>query len=242
MATGGVARLVCGRWSKWIVLALWIVVLAVAAPMARQAERRREERQLGVAARQCRGDQGLRSAEAVLARRHRTGRHRLRAVRRRSPPPTRPRRPPTRSRSRCRAACRAWRARWPGRCRARTAAALETIVPIKVDAAGWDKIVDSTDAIKKITGTGGDGLKVYLTGPAGNAADSAGRVQRHRRHAALHHADRGRADPADHLPQPDPVAAPDHVRRRRADQRAGRHLPAGQARRAGRSTRRARAS
>jgi RND superfamily putative drug exporter len=52
-------------------------------------------------------------------------------------------------------------------------AALETIVPIKVDSAGWDKIVDSTDAIKKITGTGSDGLKVYLTGPAGTAADSA---------------------------------------------------------------------
>src|SRR3978361_2199035 len=32
--TGGVARLVCGRWSKWIVLGLWIVVLAVAGPLA----------------------------------------------------------------------------------------------------------------------------------------------------------------------------------------------------------------
>ena len=28
------AKLVCGRWSKWIVLALWLVVLAVAGPMA----------------------------------------------------------------------------------------------------------------------------------------------------------------------------------------------------------------
>src|SRR4051794_41443117 len=34
MATGGVARLVCGRWSKWIVLGLWVVVLAVAGPLA----------------------------------------------------------------------------------------------------------------------------------------------------------------------------------------------------------------
>jgi RND superfamily putative drug exporter len=34
MATGGIARLVCGRWSKWIVLALWVVVLAIAAPLA----------------------------------------------------------------------------------------------------------------------------------------------------------------------------------------------------------------
>ena len=34
MATGGIARLVSGRWSKWIVLALWIVVLAIALPLA----------------------------------------------------------------------------------------------------------------------------------------------------------------------------------------------------------------
>src|SRR6266536_1710523 len=34
MTTGGIARLVCGRWSKWIVLALWIVVLVLAGPLA----------------------------------------------------------------------------------------------------------------------------------------------------------------------------------------------------------------
>src|SRR4051812_7155308 len=34
MATGGVARLVCGRWTKWMVLVFWVVVLALAAPLA----------------------------------------------------------------------------------------------------------------------------------------------------------------------------------------------------------------
>src|SRR3954451_22852795 len=28
------AGLVCGRWSKWVVLGLWVVVLLIAAPMA----------------------------------------------------------------------------------------------------------------------------------------------------------------------------------------------------------------
>ncbi|HEU4346699.1 MAG TPA: hypothetical protein VFR35_02815, partial [Actinoplanes sp.] len=28
------ARLVCGRWSKWIVLALWLIVLGIAGPLA----------------------------------------------------------------------------------------------------------------------------------------------------------------------------------------------------------------
>ena len=31
---GGIAHWVCGRWSKWIVLALWVVVLAIAGPLA----------------------------------------------------------------------------------------------------------------------------------------------------------------------------------------------------------------
>jgi RND superfamily putative drug exporter len=33
-ATRGIAGLVCGRWSKWAVLALWIAVVAVAGPLA----------------------------------------------------------------------------------------------------------------------------------------------------------------------------------------------------------------
>jgi putative drug exporter of the RND superfamily len=28
------AWLVCGRWTKWIVLALWVVILALALPLA----------------------------------------------------------------------------------------------------------------------------------------------------------------------------------------------------------------
>src|SRR3954452_19832736 len=34
MAKGGIAGQVGGRWSKWFVLALWVVVLAIAGPLA----------------------------------------------------------------------------------------------------------------------------------------------------------------------------------------------------------------
>ena len=35
MGVGGrMAGLVCGRWTKWMVLAFWIVVFAVAGPLA----------------------------------------------------------------------------------------------------------------------------------------------------------------------------------------------------------------
>jgi putative drug exporter of the RND superfamily len=33
-AGGRIAGLVCGRWTKWLVLAFWIVVFAVAGPLA----------------------------------------------------------------------------------------------------------------------------------------------------------------------------------------------------------------
>ncbi|HEX9999978.1 MAG TPA: MMPL family transporter, partial [Actinoplanes sp.] len=51
--------------------------------------------------------------------------------------------------------------------------ALQLVVPVKVDSDGWDKIVDVVAGIQAVTGSGQDGLGVYLTGPAGNAADSA---------------------------------------------------------------------
>jgi RND superfamily putative drug exporter len=52
-------------------------------------------------------------------------------------------------------------------------AALETIIPIKVDSGGWQDIVEVTDAIKAITGPDQGGLDIYLAGPAATAADSA---------------------------------------------------------------------
>jgi putative drug exporter of the RND superfamily len=51
--------------------------------------------------------------------------------------------------------------------------ALQVIVPIKIDSAGWEKIVDVVNEVKQTIGPGANGLAVYLTGPAGNAADSA---------------------------------------------------------------------
>jgi RND superfamily putative drug exporter len=51
--------------------------------------------------------------------------------------------------------------------------AIQVIVPIKIDSAGWEKIVDVVNDVKQTIGPGANGLGVYVTGPAGNAADSA---------------------------------------------------------------------
>ncbi len=170
MASGGVARLVCGRWSKWIVLALWIVVLAMAVPLAGKlsgVEKNDNSAWLPGSAEATKVSDLQKQfspddlAPAVVVYERSGG---------------------TTPADQAKAAADAQAfagvpglvGQVAGPVPSKDGAGIETIVPIKVDSSGWDKLVDSTDAIKKITGTGSDGLKIYLTGPAGSAADSAG--------------------------------------------------------------------
>ena len=169
MATGGVARLVCGRWTKWIVLAFWVVVLAVAAPMAGKltgVEKNdnsawlpgnAEATQVADLQTQFMPDDII---PAVIVY-ERTGG--LTAA----------------DRQKAQADAGAF-ASVPGVSgkvlgpqESQDKAALQTIVPIKVDTDGWEKIASIVDGVKAVTGGAPSGLDVHLTGPAGNAADSA---------------------------------------------------------------------
>jgi RND superfamily putative drug exporter len=173
MATGGIARLVSGRWSKWIVLALWIVVLAVGAPMAGKLSGvekndnsawlpgKAEATKVADLQKQFQPDD---IAPALI-------------VYERDGGTTAADQAKAAADARAFASVSGVVGQVAGPAPSKDRAALETLVPIKVDSAGWDKIVDSTDAIKKITGSGADGLKIYLTGPAGTAADSANAFQ-----------------------------------------------------------------
>ena len=79
-------------------------------------------------------------------------------------------------------------------------------------------------------------------GQGGQAADSAEAFAGHRRHAAARHGLGGHPHPADHLPQPGPVAAAGRLRRGRADHGAGGHLLRSRSTATSPSTARARAS
>ncbi|HEY7272009.1 MAG TPA: MMPL family transporter [Actinoplanes sp.] len=168
--TGGIARLVCGRWSKWIVLALWIAVLAVAVPLAGKltgVEKNdnsawlpgnAEATQVADLQKQFQPDD---IAPAVIVYERPSGitpadqakvAGDVKAI----------------------AAVPGVVGQVIGPVPAKDGKAVQVIVPIKVDVDGWDKIVGVVDQIKQTTGTGSNGLGVYLTGPAGNAADSAG--------------------------------------------------------------------
>ncbi|MEU9786189.1 MMPL family transporter [Streptomyces phaeochromogenes] len=49
--------------------------------------------------------------------------------------------------------------------------AAQILVPIRMDEKGWEEISPAVDSIRDVTGKGGDGLAVHVTGPGGTSAD-----------------------------------------------------------------------
>ncbi len=171
MATGGVARLVCGRWSKWIVLALWIVILVLAAPLAGKltsVEKNdnsawlpggAEATQVADLQREFQPDD---IAPAIIVYERPGG---LTAADRAKAASDMP----------ALAGVAGVSGQVAGPIEAPDKAAIEVIVPVKIDEDGWDKLADVADAIKgTATANAPAGLDVYLAGPVAAAADSAG--------------------------------------------------------------------
>jgi RND superfamily putative drug exporter len=173
MATGGVARLVCGRWSKWIVLGGWVVGLVIAAPLAGKltgVEKNDNSAWLpgGAEATQVVDLQKQFSPDDIVPAvivYERTGGITAADLAKAT------------ADAKAFAGVQGVVGQVAGPLASDDKQALRTIVPIKIDADGWDKITVVVDDVKAISGTGGDGLAVYLTGPAGNAADSSSAFQ-----------------------------------------------------------------
>jgi RND superfamily putative drug exporter len=168
--TGGIARLVCGRWSKWIVLGLWVVVLVVAGPMAGKltgVEKNDNSAWLpGKAEATQVADLQARFqtddiAPAVIVYERAAG-------------ITPADRAKVAQDVKAIGAVPGVTGQVVGPLPAQDGKAVQVVVPIKVDSDGWDKLVDVVNQIKATTGSGENGLGIYLTGPAGSAADSAG--------------------------------------------------------------------
>jgi RND superfamily putative drug exporter len=163
------AKLVCGRWSKWVVLGLWVVVLLVAAPLAGKLTGVQkndnsawlpggaEATKVSELQRQFQPDDivpavvvyeragGITSADSAKATQDAAAFGRVAGV----------------------------TGDVTGPVPAKDGQALQTLVPIKINADGWDQIVVVVDDLRAITGTGGDGLSIQFAGPAAAAADSA---------------------------------------------------------------------
>ncbi|QOV39639.1 MMPL family transporter [Streptomyces ferrugineus] len=172
-ARRGVAQLVCGRRSKWVVLVLWLVVLLVTAPLAQKltdaqdndaaswlpgsaestqvleiSENFRPQQipAIVVYAR----DGGLTAQDRAaitedLARLKQLTDHGIRGAETRGPVFDREADP----------------------------RAAQVQVPITMDEQGWERIGPAADSIRDIVGAGGAGLAVHITGPGGTSADFA---------------------------------------------------------------------
>ncbi|WP_436520172.1 MMPL family transporter [Actinoplanes sp. HUAS TT8] len=170
MTTGSFARLVCGRRTKWIVLALWIVVLVFAGSLAGKlggVEKNdnaswlpgdAEATQVSELQKQFQPDDIV---PAILVY-ERTG-----GI-------TPADQEKAAADAKAIAAVPGITGQIIGPVPSADKAALQIIAPIKIDADGWDKIADVVGQIKTISGAGENGLGISMTGPAGVAADSAG--------------------------------------------------------------------
>jgi RND superfamily putative drug exporter len=168
--TRGIAHLVCGRWTKWVVLALWLVLLGVAGPLAgKLTDVQKNDNSAWLPG----------SAEATKA---------LTLQRKFQPTDIVPAvvvyervagiTPADQEKAVADAkvfgAAKGVVGQVAGPIPAKDGKALETIVPIEVGSGGWDAIADVVDGMRKTAGTGNSGMTVQITGPGGIAADQAG--------------------------------------------------------------------
>ncbi len=162
-----ITALSCGRWSKWFVLVFWIAVFAVAWSFAGK---------LDSAQKNDASSWLPKNAESTQV---------VELAKRFTPSDTfpavvvyeRPGAVTPADQARAAADIRRFAGvdhvsgRVVGPVPARDGRALEVVVPIKVGAQGWNELRPVVKQIRAITGTGGGGLGVYVTGPAGYAAD-----------------------------------------------------------------------
>ncbi|MFF3335765.1 MMPL family transporter [Streptomyces sp. NPDC002888] len=167
----GVAHLVCGRRAKWLVLALWVVVLLLTAPFAQKLADAQdndaaswlpgsaESTQVLELSKDFRPEQipavvvyardgGFTAQDRAqitedAAQLRQLRDHGIRGAETRGPVYDRPTDP----------------------------RAAEILVPITMDEEGWERIAPAVDSIRDVTGGSHGGLAVHITGPGGTSAD-----------------------------------------------------------------------
>ncbi|MFJ9021179.1 MMPL family transporter [Streptomyces sp. NPDC102259] len=167
----GIAHLVCGRRAKWLVLALWLVVLFLTAPFAQKLTDAQdndaaswlpgsaESTQVLEISQDFRPEQipavvvyaragGLTAEDRAritedAAQLKQLTDHGIRGTETRGPVYDRPADP----------------------------RAAQIYVPITMDEKGWERIAPAVDSIRDVVGDGGAGLAVHITGPGGTSAD-----------------------------------------------------------------------
>lgn len=169
----GPAALICGRRTKWLVVALWLIVFLVAAPLAQKLTDAQDNDATSWLPSSAESTQVLESSKqfrpevitavVVYAREDGlTGADRSRIIE------------DTRQlRTLGAHGVRGPQARGPVYDKRPAPSAAQVFVPITMGEEGWERIGPAVDDIREIVGTSGGGLAVHVTGPGGVTADSA---------------------------------------------------------------------
>ncbi|MFD3610716.1 MMPL family transporter [Streptomyces atroolivaceus] len=168
-----VARLLCGRRTKWLVVVFWLVVLVLAAPLAGKLMDAQDNDATSWLPSSAESTQvweeskGFRpeiiTAVVVYAREGGlTGADRSRIAE--------DKRQLTRLRAH---GVRGEETRGPLYDRKTAPAAAQIFVPVIMDEKGWERIGPAVDSVRNVVGSSGGGLAVHVTGPGGVAADSS---------------------------------------------------------------------
>ncbi|MCX4910299.1 MMPL family transporter [Streptomyces sp. NBC_00878] len=167
----GVGWLVCGRRSKWIVVGLWLVLLFLIAPFASKLTDAQDNDAASWLPGSAESTQVLEISEdfrpeqipAVVVYARESG---LTAEERAQIAED------ARQIKELRAhGILGAETRGPVFDRETDPRAAQILVPIRMDEKGWEEISPAVDSIRDVTGKGGNGLAVHVTGPGGTSAD-----------------------------------------------------------------------
>ncbi|MET8679904.1 MMPL family transporter [Streptomyces sp. NPDC004647] len=167
----GVAWLVCGHRTKWLVLLLWAVVIVGLSPLAQKLNDAQDNDATSWLPGSAESTQVLRLSEefrpetmpAVVVYARDGG---LTAEDRQRISGDAAQLKTLRNDG-----IRGDETRGPVYDRPAAPRAAEIYVPVTVDEEGWERLSSAVDSIREDVATGGSGLSVYVTGPAGTSAD-----------------------------------------------------------------------
>jgi putative drug exporter of the RND superfamily len=165
---GGIARFVCGRWTKWIVLAIWLVLFVALGPlssMLTDAEKNDTANWLPGSAESTQVFEKQKNFQpadvfpAVIVYERTSG-------------ITDADKDKVQADAAKLATVDGVAGKVEGPFPAQDGQALQLVIPVKMATADQPKVVDRADAMERIAKDGGTGLSVHLTGPIGFAADN----------------------------------------------------------------------